>query len=61
LLPVDAVPKHQNTRANQNEGPKPGDAVPLKPFKIVEQEQEPNANQNDGTDGSLLAEIIEPV
>ena len=61
LLPVDAVPKHQNTHANQNEGPKPGYAVPLKPFKIVEQEQEPNANQNDRTDRPLLAEIIERV
>src|SRR5580658_5327797 len=38
-----------------------GDAVPLKPFKIVEQEQESNANQDDRTNGPLPAEIIERV
>jgi hypothetical protein len=60
-LAVDAVPEHQNPHADQNEGPEPGDAVPLKPFKIVEQEQESNANQDDRTNGPLPAEIIERV
>jgi hypothetical protein len=56
---VDAVSKHQNPNPNQNEGPKPGYAPPLKPFKIVEQEQDSNANQDDRTNGALFAEIIE--
>lgn len=43
-LAVDAVAKHQNAHPDQNEGPEPGYAVPLKPFKIVEQEQDSNAD-----------------
>lgn len=58
---VDAVSKHQNPNPNQNEGPKPGYAEPLKPFKIVEQEEDSHANQYDWTNGLLLAEVIERV
>ena len=60
-LAVHPVTKHQNAHTNENQGPKPRYAVPLKPLKIVEQEQDANANQDDRTDGSLLAEIIERV
>src|SRR5580704_17704427 len=58
---VDAIPKHQNSYTNENGGPEPSYAVPLKPFKIVEKKQDPDTNQYDRTNGFLLAEIIERV
>src|SRR5208282_5604592 len=60
-LAVHAVPKHQDPDADENEGPEPSHAVPLKPFKIVEQEQDSNANQYDWTNRPLPAEIIQRV
>jgi hypothetical protein len=58
---VDAIPKHQKPYTNENEGPEPSYAVPLKPFKIVEQEQDADTDQYDRANGFLLAEIIERV
>ena len=58
---VDAIPKHQNSYTNEDEGPEPSYSVPLKPFKIVEQEQDADTNQYDRTNWFLLAEIIERV
>lgn len=60
-LAVHPVAEHQNANSDQNQGPEPSYAVPVKPFKIIEQEQEANPNQDDGADRPALAEIIEGV
>src|SRR3984893_1164047 len=49
------VAEHQHANANENEGPETLYPVKRKPREIVQQKEDADANQNDGTDRSLFA------
>src|SRR5258707_12879924 len=59
---VEPFSHHQNARPNQKSRPKKlRKAVPGKTIKILEQQQQPGANQQDRPNGALFRKSIERV
>lgn len=58
---IHPVPEHHDAQGDEQNGPEPGDAVPLEPIKVVKQQQEPHGNQDEWANGTLPAEIVERV
>src|SRR5579859_32351 len=59
---VHAVAEHQDAHTNQNRREKElRDAIPGKPVKTVEQQQNAGADQQDGADRTAFAERVERI